>query len=66
VVGVTDPHSIYNKLIDMMCSHCNTSIFRKCKDQSEHIRCKTMIHCMERIMKRDDEEYPVKLPKVKE
>ena len=62
---MTDPYDIYNAVIDIMCSHCNRSVRDKCRDLSEDKRCKTKIHCMKRILKRDDEEYPTKLPKVK-
>ena len=62
---MTDPYSIYNALVDQMCSHCNQTIRRRCQSRMEDTRCKTMIYCMEHIMKRDDEEYPVKAPKVK-
>ena len=58
------PFSIYNTLVDVMCSHCNASILRKCKAQSETKRCACMIVCINNILKRDDEEYPIKVPKV--
>lgn len=62
---MTDVYDIYNAVIDLMCSHCNQSIRHKCGHLNEDTRCKTKIHCMKLILKRDDEEYPAKLPKVK-
>jgi hypothetical protein len=62
---MTDPYDVYNAVIDIMCSHCNRSIRDKCRDLPEDTRCKTKIHCMHQILKRDDEEYPIRLPKVK-
>jgi len=62
---MTDPYDVYNTVIDIMCSHCNKSIKYKCRHLPEDIRCKTKIICMKRILKRDDEEYPVELPRVK-
>lgn len=59
-----DPHSVYNALVDHMCAHCNRSVFKKCIALPEDRRCKTKIYCMQRILKRDDEEYPVRLPGV--
>ena len=60
---MTDPYSIYNTVVDLMCVHCNARVFEKCKSQHEDARCKTMIKCMGEILKREDEMYPVKLPK---
>lgn len=62
---MTDPYSVYNKIVDIMCVHCNPRIFEKCKSQHEDARCKTMCVCIEQILGRNDENYPVKLPKVK-
>jgi len=61
---MTSPHDIYNTIIDIMCIHCNNSIRRKCHLQDEDTRCKTKIKCMKDILSRDDEMYPIKLPKV--
>ena len=61
---MTDPYDVYNAVIDIMCAHCNKTIFRKCTEQTEDKRCKTKIVCMHRILKRDDEEYPTRLPKI--
>lgn len=63
---MTDPYDVYNTVIDIMCVHCNPTIRKKCHalpDESD--RCKTKIHCMKQILKRDDEEYPTRLPRVK-
>lgn len=62
---MTDPYTVYNAVIDIMCSHCNKTIFRKCGLLDEDTRCKTKVYCMTRILKIDHEEYPVKLPVVK-
>jgi len=61
---MSSPYSVYNTIVDVMCTHCNATIFRKCKDQNEDGRCACMIVCINNILKRDDEEYPTKLPKV--
>lgn len=60
---MTDPYDVYNAVIDLMCVHCNKSVFKKCTELPEDARCKTKIHCMRVILKRDDEQYPTKLPK---
>jgi hypothetical protein len=61
---MTDPYNVYNTVIDIMCVHC--AIRKKCAAlPDEDTRCKTKIHCMKRILKRDDEEYPTRLPEVK-
>lgn len=61
-----DPYAVYNALVDHMCAHCNRTVFRKCGEQSEDARCKCVIRCMTAILKRDDEEYPIKVPTVKQ
>ena len=61
---MTDVYDVYNAVIDIMCSHCNRTIFKKCTALPESERCATKICCMNQILKRDDEEYPVKLPHV--
>jgi hypothetical protein len=61
---MTSPHDVYNTVIDLMCRHCNKSIFRQCGLLDEDTRCKTKIKCMKDILKRDDEMYPIELPKV--
>lgn len=61
---MTDPYDVYNAVIDIMCAHCNSSVRKKCTELPEDIRCKTKIVCMRSILKRDDEKYPTKLPKV--
>ena len=60
-----DPFDVYNAVIDIMCAHCNADIKRDCGLLPEGKRCRTKIYCMHRILKRDNEEYPTSLPKVK-
>jgi hypothetical protein len=61
---MTDVYSVYNKLVDMMCSRCKPKIFRACKEQGESARCKCMISCMGNIIDIDDGGYPVVLPEL--
>jgi hypothetical protein len=62
---VTDPYDVYNTVIDIMCVDCDPDIKWDCEHLPEGVRCRTKIYCMKHILKRDDEEYPTKLPKVK-
>jgi hypothetical protein len=57
-------YDVYNCIVGHMCSHCNDTIRRKCNARDVDDRCKTKIRCIERILKPDYEEYPIKLPKV--
>ena len=61
--GMTDPYTVYNALIDIMCSRCNPKTFRRCKDQDEDKRCQTMIRCIKFVLVVDDEKYPTELIK---
>jgi hypothetical protein len=61
---MTDIYNVYNAVNAIMCSHCNETIRRKCSVLPDDTRFKTKIHCMHQILKRDDEEYPIRLPKV--
>lgn len=62
---MSDPYTVYNNLVDLMCRRCNPKIRRECKSQNEDERCKRMCFCMDTILEPNDEKYPVKLPKVK-
>ncbi len=62
---MTDPYSVYNKLVDVMCSRCKPEIFKACARQNENIRCKLMIQCIDNIVDTDDGGYPVILPELK-
>ena len=62
---MTSHIDVYNTVIKLMCDHCNKSIRKKCTDLDEDTQCKTKIKCMREILSRDDEMYPIKLPKVK-
>jgi len=60
--GMTDPYSVYNALIDHMCSHCNQTIRRRCNLLPEETRCKNKIWCMKHILEPNHENYPIRLP----
>lgn len=63
---IDDVCSVYEAVVDIMCrGHCNPGLYRKCRALSEKDRCATKIICMKNILKPDDEEYPIELPRLK-
>lgn len=59
---MADLYDVYDSLCNLMCKHCNRSLRIKCAGLPNSIRFKTVIICMGQILKRDDEEYPIRLP----
>ena len=63
---IDDIVKVYEAVVDIMCrEHCNPTLYRKCILLPEHDRCATKVICMKNILKRDDEEYPTELPKLR-
>lgn len=63
---IDDVCAVYEAVVKLMCrGHCNPTLYKKCKALSEKDRCATKIICMNNILKRDDEEYPIELPRLK-
>lgn len=61
---MTDPYSVYNKIVDVMCSRCKPEILKACKRQNEDTRCKIMIRCIANIVDINGGGYPVVLPEL--
>jgi hypothetical protein len=59
---MTTAIDVYESVCKLMCKHCNRSLRIKCAGLPESTRFKTVIICMGNILKRVDEEYPIRLP----
>ena len=56
-----------NAIRDLMCDRCAPKVRRDCFNQpGETARTRSMIQCMEKILKPEDDEYPTKFRKVVE
>ena len=53
---MSDPYTVYNNLVDLMCRRCNPNIRGECKSQNEDERCKRMCFCMDTILEPNDEK----------
>lgn len=60
---MTDPYTVYNTLIDIMCTRCKPELFRRCKDQNEDLRCRQLIWCMKNLLEVRYLQYPTELLK---